>query len=76
VRAFNLDRLQFICLDLDIASLAEFVTPAFLVAFDDPPGVLIDHLLPQAVARLLVDLMKVGLLGLGRGGKQFDRARH
>src|SRR5205085_11609495 len=74
VGALDLDRFELVLLDLDIAALAQFITASLLVALDDTAGVLVDHLLPQPVARLLVDLMEMRLLGLRGGGEKLDRA--
>ena len=45
-----------------------------LLLVDDAPGVLVDHLLAQAVAGLAVDLVEVRLLGLAGRREERDRA--
>ena len=72
VRALELDRVDLLGLDLDVLALGELVAPSLVVLVDGLAGLLIDHLLAQAVAGLAVDLVEVRLLGLA--GRR-DRAR-
>jgi len=55
-------------------SFAEFVAPALVLAINHAAGLLIDHLLAQAMARAGVDLVKVSFFGLRGGGEKLDRA--
>ena len=48
--------------DFDVAAFAQFITTAFVIGVNDASGILINHLLSQPVSRLLIDLMKAGLV--------------
>jgi hypothetical protein len=76
VGAFDLDGFQLIVIDRDIVSFAEFLAPALVLGGNDAAGLLIDHLLAQAMARAGVDLVKVGFFSLRGGGEKLNRAGH
>jgi hypothetical protein len=76
VVALDLDRLQFLRLDLDIFAFAELITASLLVGLDDITRLGVHHLLLQPVAGLLVDHVKSGLRNGGRGRVQPNRACH
>ena len=76
VGAFDLDGFQLVLIDRDVVSFAELVAPALVFGINNAAGLLIDHLLAQAMAGAGVDLVKVGFLGLRGGGEKLDRAGH
>jgi len=76
MRAFDLDGVEFVLVDLHVTVLAQLVAAALVFRIDHLAGFLVHHLLAQAVPGLGVDLMKVRLLGLRGRGKQLDRACH
>jgi hypothetical protein len=73
VRALHLDRLHLLRLDLNVLAFGDLVTAALVVLVDGLAGLLVDHLLAQAVAGAAVDLVEVRLLGLTGGRKKRDR---
>src|SRR6476661_3394330 len=75
VRTFDLDSLQLVFVDFDIPTFANLVAPPLVLSIDDLAGFLIDHLLPQPMAGLGVDLVEVSLLGLRHRREQLYRAR-
>ena len=64
VRAFDLDGLELLWLDLDILAVAELIAATFVLLVDDATGVFVHHLLAQAVPGLAVDLVEARLFGL------------
>jgi hypothetical protein len=76
MRAFDLDGLEFVLIDLHVTSLAQLIAAALLFCVHHLAGFLVHHLLAQAVPGLGVDLMKMRLLGLRGRRKQLDRACH
>jgi hypothetical protein len=64
VGPFDLYDFQLIVTDLDVASFADFVAPTLLLGIDNAAGLLIDHLLAQAMPGAGVDLVKAGFVGL------------
>jgi hypothetical protein len=76
MRAFDLDGLEFVLVDLHVMALAQFVAAALVFRIDHLAGFLVHHLLAQAVPGFCVDLMKMRLLGLRGRGKQLDRTCH
>ena len=67
VGVLELDGVDLLGLDLDEFALGQLIAPALVVLVDDPPGLFVDHLLAQAVAGLLVDLVEPGLVRLAGG---------
>ena len=49
VGAFDLDGFQLVVIDRDVVSFAEFVTSALVLGINNAAGLLIDHLLAQAM---------------------------
>ena len=76
MRALELYCVQLFLVDLDILSFREFVAPALVILVDDSTSLLVEHLLPQPVARLGVDLVEMRSFRLGRSGIERDRARN
>src|SRR5262245_23323441 len=74
VRALDLDCLELILFDLDILALAELVAASLVVPVNDLAGLLVDHLLAQAIACAFVDLVEMRLLGLRGRRIEQDRA--
>ena len=64
VRAFDLDGLELLWLDLDILAVAELIAATFVLLVDDAAGLFVHHLLAQAVPGLAVDLVEASLFGL------------
>ena len=75
VRTFDLDSLQLVFVDFDIPTLANLVAQPLVLSIDDLAGFLIDHLLPQLMAGLGVDLVEASFLGLRHRREQLNRAR-
>ena len=63
-------------LDLDVFALGKRIAAALVILLDDLSRFLVDHLLPQAVAGLAIDLVEVGFLGLARRRVERNRAGH
>jgi hypothetical protein len=63
MRAFELDGLELVGIDLDIFAFRQLIAAALLVFLDHLAGFGVHHLLLQPMAGLPVDLMKVGALG-------------
>ena len=59
VGALELHGVQLFLFDLDILSFREFVASALMILVDDPTGLFVHHLLPQPMARLGIDLVKM-----------------
>jgi len=74
VRTLDLDRLQFVLVNGYIAPLGEFVAAAFVLRINDPAALFVDHLLPQTMAGLGIDLVEVRLFRLRGGREKLDRA--
>jgi hypothetical protein len=60
--AFDLNRFELFLFDLDIFAFFQLIAAGLLVAFDDVPGLGVDHLLLQPVAGLLVDHVEAGFV--------------
>src|ERR1700744_1109637 len=71
-RAFQVDGLEFLFVDLHIPSFRKLVAPSLVVTVNDAAGALVDHLLFQTVAGLFIDLMEMGPFGLGRSRIERD----
>jgi|SoiMethySBSTD1v2_1073268.scaffolds.fasta_scaffold122336_2 hypothetical protein len=65
VGALELHGIQLFLIDLDILSFQEFVASALMILVDDPTGLFVHHLLPQPMAGLGIDLVKMGSFRLG-----------
>ena len=76
MRAFDLDGLKLLRLNLDILAVRQFVAAPLVVLVDDAACFLVDHLLAQPVAGLAVDLVKACFLRLGRGRVERYGAGH
>jgi hypothetical protein len=59
--ALELDRIEFVRLDLDMFASGKLVAARLLVGLDHLAGLGVDHLLLRAVASLLVDQVEAGL---------------
>jgi hypothetical protein len=70
MRALDLVRLQLLRLNLHILALGQFVAASLMLAIHHAAGLLIDHLLAQAVAGLAVYLVETCLFGLAGGREQ------
>src|ERR1700744_3845464 len=64
MRAFQLDGLEFVFIDLHIPPFRKLVASSLVVTVNDATRALVDHLLFQTVAGLCIDLMKMGVFGL------------
>jgi hypothetical protein len=76
VSALNLDRLDFVKLDLNEFALGHLVAASLVVFVDAPAGLLVHHLLAESVAGLPIDLVKVRLLGLAGCRVEGNGTRH
>jgi len=74
--ALELHGVQLFLFDLDVLSFREFVAPALVIFVDDPAGLFIDHLLPQPMTGLGIDLVKMRSFRLGRSGIERNRTGH
>jgi hypothetical protein len=74
VRTLDLDSLQFRLVNRYIAPLGEFVAAAFVLRINDPAALFVDHLLPQTMAGLGIDLVEVRLFRLRGGREKLDGA--
>src|SRR3569623_1602488 len=63
VGALQRDRVEFVVFDLEILALRVLIPPSAVLLIDFPAGDLIDKLLPETMAVILVNLMKVRFLG-------------
>ena len=65
VSIWNCGRLQLVLIDRDVVTFAQLIATALVLGIDHSAGLLIDHLLAQAVAGSSVNQMEMCLLGLG-----------
>ena len=72
--ALHLDRLDLLVLDQEIGVLRIFVSAALVGRLDRLAGDVVDELLAQPIAGLLVELAERHPLAGGRGGIDRDRA--
>jgi len=66
MRTLELDGVQLLFLDLNIAALRELVTSPLMVFVHDASRLFVHHLLLQPMSRLRVDLVEMRLLSLRR----------
>jgi hypothetical protein len=67
VVAFDLDSLNLVIFNRDVLALPDFVSTAFVLGADGLARYIVNELLTQAVAGLLVDVAERNALA-GRGG--------
>ena len=72
----ELDCLELVDIDPQVAALRYFVAAPLVLGVDHPSGLLVDHLLLQPVTGPEVDLVKMRFLGLCRRRIERDRTCH
>src|SRR6185437_6575926 len=72
--ALDRDRVELLVLDLQVDALVDLVAPPLVVGIDRLPRLVVDQLLAEAVAGLLVDLPESDPLARRGRGVERDRA--